>query len=166
MDEKITNNKVKGIKKRIGLLVLSICLAMSMCACGKSEATKSAEEAITSIGTVTLDSLEAIENAEKLYDILTDSEKEKVENRLILVEARETYEKLQEEENKRIEEENRKIQEENRAKIYEQAKLAYDNLAAMAEVCSVGMDSVYAAWYFGIYEADGYNSSRIFSKLV
>lgn len=158
MSVKIISNKASIARKKIVLLLLCVCVTMSICACGKSEATKNAEEAIESIGTVTLESLEKIENAEKLYGILTDAEKEKVENRLLLVEARETYDKLQEEESKRVQEANQEV-------IYEKAKLAYDNLAAMAEVCSLGMDSVYSAWYFGIYQADGYNPSGIFTKL-
>lgn len=59
----------------------------------KSEAVKSAEDAISAIGEVSVDSGDAIANAEKLYGILTDTEKEKVENRLTLVEAREQFEK-------------------------------------------------------------------------
>lgn len=38
MDEKMMNYKVKSIGKRIVLLFLSMCLVISMCACGKSKA--------------------------------------------------------------------------------------------------------------------------------
>ena len=84
----------KLIMKKLLLLVLVIVMTFSLCACGKSEAVVATEEAIAAIGTVDYDSLSKIETAEKLYSILTDSEKEKVENRIDLVNAREAYEKL------------------------------------------------------------------------
>ena len=73
--------------KKAVIFIVSIVLCVSLCACGKSEAVKSAEDAISAIGEVSVDSGDAIANAEKLYGILTDAEKEKVENRLTLVEA-------------------------------------------------------------------------------
>ena len=74
------------------LLVIAMCLALAACGKSKSAAVKSAEDAIAAIGEVTVDSGEAIANAEKLYGILTDAEKAEVENRLVLVEAQEAYE--------------------------------------------------------------------------
>lgn len=79
--------------KKAVIFIVSIVLCVSLCVCGKSEAVKSAEDAISAIGEVSVDSGDAIANAEKLYGILTDTEKEKVENRLTLVEAREQFEK-------------------------------------------------------------------------
>lgn len=60
---------------------------------------RKAEEAITAIGEVTIDSGDAIAEAEKLYDLLSDSEKAGVNNYLYLdlVEAREAFEILQNE---------------------------------------------------------------------
>lgn len=81
------------MKKAISL-IMSIALCMCLCACGKNEAVKSAEDAISAIGEVSADSGEAIANAEKYYGILTDAEREKVENRLALVEAREQFDKV------------------------------------------------------------------------
>lgn len=78
--------------KRIVAFLLLIALFISLCACGKSKAVKAAEEAISSIGEVTLDSEEAINQAQKHFDILTEDEKAKVDNRLVLVEAIEAYE--------------------------------------------------------------------------
>ena len=80
--------------KKAVIFIVSIVLCVSLCVCGKSEAVKSAEDAISAIGEVSVDSGDAIANAEKLYGILTDTEKEKVENRLTLVEAREQFEKV------------------------------------------------------------------------
>jgi len=64
------------------------------CCLWKKYAVKAAEEAIAAISTVDYDSSVKIENAEKLYGILTDSEKEKVENRMALINAREEYDNL------------------------------------------------------------------------
>lgn len=118
------------------LLTLAVCLAL--CACGKSKPVKEAEAAISAIGEVTVDSGDAIENAEKLYGILTDAEKAKVDNRLTLVDARETYDGLLNE------------------VIYQNAKEAFEKVNQAADKCIAGMDSVYGAWHFAIYEADDF----------
>lgn len=122
--------------KRVVSLVLLVAICLSLCACGKSKAVKAAEEAIDAIGEVTVDSGEVISNAEKMYGILTDAEKAEVENRLVLVEAQEAFENVRGE------------------IIYKNAKEAYGKLKEVAELCITGMDSVYGAWYFGIYDAD------------
>ena len=80
--------------KQIITALLVLAIMLSACACGTSSAVKNAREAITAIGTVTLDSLNDIEYAEKLFNILTDNEKEKIDNRIDLVNAREEYEAL------------------------------------------------------------------------
>lgn len=122
--------------KRIISLLLVIVMCLSLCACGKSKAAKAAEAAIAAIGEVTVDSGDAIANAEKLYNILTDAEKADVENRLVLVEAQEAYKKIQGE------------------IVYTNAKEAYEKLKEVANLCVEGMDAIYGAWYFGIYGAD------------
>lgn len=134
--------------KKIVSIVLALCLCLSLCACGKSKAAKAAEEAITAIGEVTLASGEAIANAEKLYGILTDTEKSQVDNRLELVEAREAFTKLQGE------------------LIYANAKKAYEQLNEVAEMCVNGMDSIYGAWYFGVYKRSDASSSGIFYSMA
>jgi len=118
--------------KKIIALVLSFSL---LCACGKSEAVKTAEEAINAIGTVTANSGDTIANAEKMYGILTDAEKEKVKNRLVLVEAQDAFEDIKGE------------------VVYKNAQNAYKKLQEVANLCVTGMDTIYGAWYFGIYEA-------------
>lgn len=122
--------------KRIIALLLVVVMSLSLCACGKSKAAKAAEEAIAAIGEVTLDSGAAITNAEKLYGILTDAEKSEVENRLVLVEAQEAYEKLRGE------------------IVYKNAKEAYEKLKGVAQLCVTGMDAIYGAWYFGVYDSE------------
>jgi hypothetical protein len=80
--------------KRFIALLLTAFICLSLCACGKSQAVKDVEAAINAIGEVTMDSGDAIEKAELLYNFLTDSEKSDVENKVSLIEARVTYEKL------------------------------------------------------------------------
>lgn len=118
------------------LLVIAMCLALAACGKSKSAAVKSAEDAIAAIGEVTVDSGEAIANAEKLYGILTDAEKAEVENRLVLVEAQEAYETVRGE------------------IVYKNAKEAYEKLKEVSVLCVEGMDAIYGAWYFGIYDAE------------
>lgn len=120
------------MKKLIAIL-LTLSLVLALCGCGNS-AVKDAETAIDEIGEVTADSRELIEKAEKLYNLLTDAEKSKVKNRLTLVEAREEFDKLQ------------------KAVVYENAKNAYEELNAVADLCINGMDDIYGAWYYGIYK--------------
>lgn len=69
----------------------------------KSSAVKNVEKVINNIGTVSLESGEAINEAEKMYMALTENQKDDVTNYYTLVEARETYNSLVlEEENKKI----------------------------------------------------------------
>lgn len=130
--------------KLIGILLISLMLV----GCGKSEAVKNAEEAIAAIGEITIESGEAIKNAEKFYNILTDSEKSEVENRMALVEAQEAFETMKSE------------------LVYENAKEAYEQLNEVAELCESGMDDIYGAWYFGIYEADDSFPYLVFNDLA
>ena len=141
--------------KKIIAVALVVIMLLSLCACGKSEAIKAAEEAINSIGEVSLESEAAIENAEKLYNILTDSEKAEVSNRLTLVNAREAFEKLQDEQ-----------AEAQKKLIYENAKEAFEKLNKVASLCIDGMDDIYSAWHFGIYTADDCTTSNIYAKLA
>lgn len=123
------------MKKMFTLLLVAI-MSVSLVGCSKSQAVKDAEDAITAIGEVTVDSKEAIENAERYYNILTDAEKAEVENRMTLMDAKEDFEKVKGE------------------VVYKNAKEAYEKLKAVASMCVSGMDDIYNAWYFGIYKAD------------
>lgn len=82
------------MKKKVCSIFVVAALLFALCSCGKNDAVAKTEEAINNIGEVTLESIESIEYAEKLYNILSDSEKSKVENRLALAEARDSYDKL------------------------------------------------------------------------
>lgn len=143
--------------KKLIALFAALMLCLSLCACEngekggnskKSDLVKSAEEAIEAIGEVTIDSNDAVKNAEKLYEVLTDAEKEKVSNRLTLVEARESLDAILEE------------------AIYANAKEAYEMLNAVADKCEAGMDDIYGAWYFGIYGSSTISSSVAFDRLA
>lgn len=133
--------------KKIIAILLVMTVMFSFASCGKSKAVKSAEEAIAAIGEVSINSGDAIASAEKLYNILTDGEKAKVENRLTLVEAQETFAEVR------------------ASASYENAKQAYEKLKEVASLCVDGMDSIYGAWYFGIYKADDAYSSLFFSSM-
>lgn len=132
----------------ISLLIAFATLTMLLTGCGKSEAVKAAEEAITAIGEIDFDSGNTIANAEKLYNILTDSEKAEVSNRLELVEAREAFDKLQGE------------------MVYNNAKEAFEKLNDVADLCIKGMDDIYGAWYFGIYKASDSNGSNVYDNMA
>ena len=94
--------------KKVLSLILVIALCVSVCGCGKSQSVKDVEAAIKAIGEVTLESGDAIEKAERLYDFLTESEKVDVGNKADLVEARIAYDNLYED------------------KVYSVAKEAYE----------------------------------------
>ena len=83
------------MKKKFGILIITISLLF--CGCGKNADIKNVEEAINTIGIVTSDSEDAVSHAERLYSILTEKEKSKVENRQILIEAREKLDDLKKE---------------------------------------------------------------------
>lgn len=134
--------------KKISCIILALTICVSLCSCGKSKDVKAAEEAILAIGEVTIDSGDAIEHAEKLYNILTDSEKSEVSNRVVLVDAREAYDVILGQQ------------------VYENAKAAYDKLNEAAQLCIDGMDDIYGAWYFGIYEADDCTSRNLYNEFA
>ena len=93
--------------KKIFFLVFIAITAFIFIACGKSEMVKAAETAIADIGDVTLESEDSIKKAESIFNSLTDHEKEQVDNRIVLVDARNQYEKLLEEQRLQIEEQKR-----------------------------------------------------------
>ena len=121
--------------------MLALVMVLGIVGCNtKTNAAKEAEEAINAIGEVTIESEELISIAEKAYGILTENEKETVENRIDLVNAREKYEnivaeKQAEEETKKKEEEYAKI---NAAlpeatKLFETFSDAIDDLEFIAK---------------------------------
>jgi len=93
MEEKKDNKKVLWIVI-IAVAVVAIGLIVYFLCFFKNKKITDTEAAIKAIGTVTLDSEAQIETAEKLYDELTDKEKDKVENYEDLEDAREEYTEL------------------------------------------------------------------------
>lgn len=88
------------IKKGFAAVLLPT-LILSVSACGKSEAVIAAEKSIKEIGTVTLDSGKAIENAEKAIAALSAEDKEKFKKQDDFDEIKRRYNELQE--NKKVE---------------------------------------------------------------
>lgn len=78
------------MKKRI-VLVLLLC---SMFLLTFYIEVIKAEFAIWQIGSVSMDSLEKIENAERLYDALTENRRDKVDNNYQLYSARVEYDRM------------------------------------------------------------------------
>lgn len=81
------------IFKRLAALVLTLAMALSLTACGKSEEAKAAEALIDAIGEVTLESEEAISAAEDAYAALTEEDQKAVDPAK-LESARGTYDQL------------------------------------------------------------------------
>lgn len=91
---KPVSEKPKAKKKKpIGILAAVVALigAAAVVLMMMTAPINKVEEAITAIGEVTMDSEPAIEAAEALYAELSDSQKEKVENIQVLLDARANF---------------------------------------------------------------------------
>lgn len=82
------------MKKLIPVILIVTIVLTLFSGCKKSEEVKQCENLIKEIGEVTLDSLEAIEKAEKAYGMLTGEDKGKVKNFDDLTEARKIYNEI------------------------------------------------------------------------
>ena len=80
--------------KKIITLLLAIFMTLSLFGCGKSKDVTIVEGFINDIGEITLESGEAIEKARHAYDMLSDKDKEKVENINTLKDAEYYYDKM------------------------------------------------------------------------
>jgi len=142
--------------KRTVALLLGLVLLLSIAACGKSKAVTEVENAIEEIGEVTINSEEVIAKAEKLYNILTDSEKTDVSNRLDLAEARDKFEQLQnEQEAKRAEEEaaaKARLAEEEAAAYKAYLGYLYYAIVTGAAKTETAGNLIKAVWHNAIYE--------------
>lgn len=81
------------MKKTIALL-LAIVMTLGMIGCGKSANAKKAEEMISAIGEISLESKPTLDEARAFYNSLTDKEKEAVENASVLEESEKQYEEI------------------------------------------------------------------------
>ena len=73
---------MKKTKKAVSLAAL--LLALSLTACGKSEEAQAVDDQIAAIGTVSLDSEDAIAAAEDALSGLSEEDREQVENQAVL----------------------------------------------------------------------------------
>lgn len=76
--------------RKLFLMLITLSLLLTLTACGEVKAT---EEAIAAIGTVTIDSLDVLKQADAMYEALGDKQ-EKVENYQDLVKAWDAYNNL------------------------------------------------------------------------
>lgn len=75
--------------------LVSLLLVLCLCACqSKSEAAAAADELITGIGEVTLESVEKIEAAQAAVDALSEEDRADLENQQILADAHTAYDAL------------------------------------------------------------------------
>ena len=82
------------MKKRLLPLLLAVLLALSLTACGQSEAAKAADDLIAAIGEVTLDSEGALTDAEAAVAALSDEDRQQLKHADQLTEARAAYDAL------------------------------------------------------------------------
>lgn len=129
--------------KRLLSLLLAVSMCLCLCACGKTAATKAAESAIANIGEVSLDSYEAITQAQKLYDLLTDNEKAKVKNREALVDALDAY--------------NNAVYAQNIANL----KSVYTALKNAYTIVDRHGSDIYTAWQKGIYQKEKFQGANL-----
>lgn len=80
--------------KKYFALILTATLCLCFSACGKSKAAVDADNLISAIGTVDLNSGAAIEAAEKAVAALEDKDLEQIEYNQVLTDARATYDEL------------------------------------------------------------------------
>ena len=101
------------MRKAVSLL-LALSMVFALCGCGKSDEAVVVEYLINQIGTVTLDSEQAIDDAKEAYDKLSDADKKTVENYETLTSAQTKFAEL-EKEQKELEE--KRLAEEAAAKV-------------------------------------------------
>lgn len=80
------------MKRRLSVLFAVVVFALTLTACGAISET---EEAISAIGTVTMESLDEIQHAEALFDSLKEIQQDHVENADELKAARREYNRLE-----------------------------------------------------------------------
>ena len=141
------------MKRKIAILLVLSMMVLSVSAVAEltsDDAVNLVIQVINDIGEVNIKSGDAITKAEVYYSMLTDSEKVRITNRFELADAKLLYDKLVS-----------SFEDEKAAAIYENAKNAYEKLNEASAICIRGMDDVYNAWYFGIYEASKASSSTV-----
>lgn len=82
------------MRKRLACLFIITILLFVFIGCGKSEEVIAVENAIDAIGSVTITSADKIEEAERMYSLLSKEDQNKVENYNLLLTARSEYDKI------------------------------------------------------------------------
>ena len=82
------------MRKKMLVILLSLSLALSLSACGKSEAAQAVDDQIEAIGEVSLESEAAITAAEEAVEGLAEEDREQLDNVEMLEQARADYENL------------------------------------------------------------------------
>ncbi len=82
------------MRKRLACLFIITILFFVFIGCGKSEEVIAVENAIDAIGSVTITSVDKIEQAERMYSSLSEEDQNKVENYNLLLTARSEYDKI------------------------------------------------------------------------
>lgn len=138
--------------KKIGSIILSLAIVLSLAACGKSEAAKQVDEMILGIGTVTLQSEAGVKTAEAAYDALTQEQKDELDNYAVLAAARASLDSLLAQ--KKAEEEAAAAAAAEAARIEGIKKVAADVDAAIAAIGVVSIENAaVVAEARGAYEA-------------
>lgn len=83
-----------AIMKKAFSVIVIILFLLILIGCGKSEEVIAVEKTIDAIGSVTLTSLDRIEEAEKMYSSLSEEDQNKVENYNLLLAARAEYDNI------------------------------------------------------------------------
>lgn len=83
------------MKKLVALLLVAVmCFSLGACG-GQSEAAKALDEKILTLGEITIDSKELLEEIEAEYASLTDKEKKSIVNIQVLKDSRQKYDAIQ-----------------------------------------------------------------------
>lgn len=80
--------------KKTAVLLLALLMAMSLFACGQSEAAKAVDSQISALGEITLDSGSLISAAEQAVSNLDEKDQKQLKNTEVLTQARKTYDNL------------------------------------------------------------------------
>lgn len=136
------------MKKNIALLFVAVmCLSLVACG-GQSEAAKALDEKILTLGEITIESKELLEEIEAEYASLTDKEKKSIENIQVLNDAREKLDTIQAE----IDAERQKVQEfaEKLSTIFD-TKFLTNGDNVKINNCWYAKDEITGRYYFTYY---------------
>ena len=100
--DKITNKRRKEKMKKVFIGIIAIIMVLGLVGCGKSNEVKTVEELISAIGTVSIESGEAIHSASDAYSALNEKQQKEVENIATLQDAEKSFVELAKKESNEI----------------------------------------------------------------